>query len=237
MASATCSGGATGLTITAALTYLAVQSLAGWYLWTPESADKVTRQERAADQRFLAALVEEMQEGVVPVDRSGVVRTWSPGAERMFGWLAAETIGQPLADYLAAAIPLHDLETPAVGLPHTETRGPRKDGREIVCNAASTVLRDHEGRPVGVLLVFRDVTFEHAAQQALRRSEERYRSVVAAMTEGVAPTAPSTRAMRRQRGFSDSRRVRRSPAHRSSLAGGPSARTERRSRPTTIPRW
>ena len=184
-ASAAYAGWAAGPTITGALTYLAIQSLAGWYLWAPASADKVTRQERDADQRFLAALVEEMQEGVVTVDRAGVVRTWSPGAERMFGWLAAEAIGQPLADYLAVAIPPGDLETSAVGPPRTETRGPRKDGQEIVCNAASTILRDDAGCAVGVLLVFRDVTFEHAAQQALRRSEERYRSVVAAMTEGV----------------------------------------------------
>jgi len=132
-ASAAYAGWAAGPTITGALTYLAIQSLAGWYLWAPASADKVTRQERDADQRFLAALVEEMQEGVVTVDRAGVVRTWSPGAERMFGWLAAEAIGQPLADYLAVAIPPGDLETSAVGPPRTETRGPRKDGQEIVC--------------------------------------------------------------------------------------------------------
>ncbi len=180
------SGWTTGLTVTASLTYLALQGLAGWWLWPrPSAPDTVTRQERAADQRFLAALVQEMQEGVVTVDPAGVVRTWSPGAERMFGWLAAETIGQPLADFLAAAIPKCDPEPSGAGLPRTETRGPCKDGREIVCNAASTILRDHEGCPVGVLIVFRDVTFEHAAQQALRRSEERYRSVVAAMTEGV----------------------------------------------------
>jgi PAS domain S-box-containing protein len=103
----------------------------------------------------------------------------------MFGWPAAEAIGQALPAFLGAAIPQGDVDASVTGLPRTETRGPRKDGREIVCNAASTVLRDHRGQPAGVLLVFRDVTFEHAAQQALRRSEERYRSVVAAMAEGV----------------------------------------------------
>ena len=122
------SGPAAGLM--AALTYAALQGAAAWYLWRRRSSpDEITRHERDADQRFLAALVQEMQEGVVTVDRGGVVRTWSPGAERMFGWDAAETIGHPLADFLAAAIPRGDLEATAAGLPRTETRGPRKDGQ------------------------------------------------------------------------------------------------------------
>ena len=57
-------------------------------------------------------------------------------AERMFGWPAAETLGQPARRlYWRRRFRRHDL---GMAFGHAQTRGPRKDGRGIVCNAAST---------------------------------------------------------------------------------------------------
>jgi PAS domain S-box-containing protein len=54
----------------------------------------------------------------------------------------------------------------------------RKDGRALWVEAHSAPIKDHEGRPVGMCGVTMDITGRKLAEDALRESEERYKSLL-----------------------------------------------------------
>ena len=124
------------------------------------------------------------------VDRShGVVRSWNPGAERLYGYTAAEaTAGRSQCRAVRAARALeralrgvaagaHDLER--------ETVRRRKDGTRVEVWLTVARVRDAGGRVVAISEIGRDVTGrrrdERRTERALRESERRRRQVVASM--------------------------------------------------------
>ena len=151
----------------------------------------VTEQRRAeSDQRFLGALVAQMQEAVITVDLDLRVRSWSPGAQALYGWKAEEATGRPFTTLLQPQLGERQARAFAAnlasqGVDRAVVRQVRKDGVGIVVDANVAALKDAGGTVTGFLAVCRDVTAQKAAEDALRDSEERYRSVVTASGEGI----------------------------------------------------
>ncbi len=130
----------------------------------------------------------------VEFDSSSRITRWSESAMRMFGWTADEVLGKRvIGDFPWVHEDdvgrVEDLSSSMVtgDQPWTvhENRNYRKDGSLIDCVWYNTVLEDNEGRVVALMSRVLDVTAARSAERALRESEERYRSVVASLHEGV----------------------------------------------------
>ena len=123
-------------------------------------------------------IVEEMPEAVIFADRQGVVRLWNRGAETMFGYSAAEALGQSLdlivperfrarhwdgyRQVMATGVTSYGqrlLAVPAV----------RNDGQRISIEFSIALLKDARGGVAGVVAVVRDVTARWQADRDLRK--------------------------------------------------------------------
>jgi len=151
----------------------------------PAVCDALARCPAEADRRFLAALVAHMQEAVMTGDGQGRLTSWSPGAERMFGWSAAEAIGQSVFSFL---VPPDDAESVRAAIARLEqedcasyvARRCRKDGGELIAQVNLVKLREGDEARGSFLSVVRDVTAQQIGERALRESEERLVMALAA---------------------------------------------------------
>ncbi len=135
------------------------------------------------EQERLAEIVRSSDDAIVSKDLDGVVLTWNPGAERLFGYAAEEMIGQPIARLLPpdrAGEEDHILRELRAGrrFDHFETTRVRKDGVVVEVSVTVSPLRDARGEIVGASKIARDVTEQRRARRALRDREEQLRATV-----------------------------------------------------------
>ncbi|HEY0485819.1 MAG TPA: EAL domain-containing protein [Mycobacteriales bacterium] len=138
--------------------------------------DLSDRREAEKAMRFQATLVENMADAVVGADAAGVIQTWNPAAETVYALPAAEVRGRPLAEVLGA-LPA-DGET-------AEITHRRPDGTQVDLQVTVTELQDATGTPTGCFVVSRDVSERRRMEEERRQAENRYRTVVATLEEGV----------------------------------------------------
>src|ERR1700744_1783960 len=102
----------------------------------------------------LAAIVESSDDAIVSKDLNGIIQSWNAGAERIFGWTAAEVIGKPIT--LVIPPELHDQEPIILAkiargerINRFETIRQRKDGSKFAVSLTVSPIRDHNGKIVG----------------------------------------------------------------------------------------
>jgi PAS domain S-box-containing protein len=124
----------------------------------------------------LAAIVEASDDAIIGKTLEGVITSWNPGAERIFGYAADEIVGKSI--YLLVP-PGREQEEPAIleGLAHGEVKRfdtvrRRKDGRHIDVSVTSSPVRDAAGRVVSISKVARDITERRRAEEALAQAKE-----------------------------------------------------------------
>jgi diguanylate cyclase (GGDEF)-like protein/PAS domain S-box-containing protein len=130
-----------------------------------------------ADHELLAATVMGSPNALVVADLGGIAMLWNPAAERLFGWSAAEVVGQPLhlIEFSSRGESLRLRRGAAAGHSVVEVQSQRRhrDGR-LVDVAVSTVgLHNPHGRIIAVLGTYQDVTERKAAQEELVRQAQR----------------------------------------------------------------
>src|SRR6266498_1542492 len=84
----------------------------------------------------LAAVVESSADAIISKDLDGMIKSWNPAAETLFGWSPREAIGQSIAiifpeDRWAEETQILDRIRDGQALHHYETVRKRKDGTRI----------------------------------------------------------------------------------------------------------
>ncbi|HEX2645481.1 MAG TPA: CheR family methyltransferase [Thermoanaerobaculia bacterium] len=145
---------------------------------------------------LLAAIVESSQDAIYSRDLDGAVTSWNAGAEKMFGYTAQEAIGGSLPtlvpeDRLAEVHEVLDRLRRGQRTDSFETLRVRKDGSPVFVQVNHSAVLDDAGEVTAFSVIARDIGERLRAREELRRSEERYRSLVAAMTSVVWATDAS----------------------------------------------
>lgn len=125
------------------------------------------------------AIVMQAPEAVVFADRSGDIRIWNAGAERLFGFPAGEALGSSLdlivperfrrAHWSGFDKALEVGHTSGGGQVRT-TRATHKDGRTLYVDLSFSVITDETGAVLGALAIGRDGTARFLAERASRAS-------------------------------------------------------------------
>src|SRR5690349_13498573 len=117
----------------------------------------------------LAALVASSDDAIVSKDLNGIVTSWNRGAERLFGYSAAEMIGKSIT--LLIPSDLQDEEPKILQrircgerIEHYDTVRLRKDGSLVDISLSVSPVRDAHGTIVGASKIARDITDRRRAQ-------------------------------------------------------------------------
>ena len=136
------------------------------------------RQQADEERRRLAAIVEASDDAILSKDLNGVIKSWNPGAERMFGYTATEAIGQSIRMIIPKD--RHDEETAVLDrirrgekIDHFETIRCRKDGTSLPISLSVSPIRNEAGTVIGASKIARDITNRKRAQEKAEREHHR----------------------------------------------------------------
>ena len=138
----------------------------------------------------LAAIVQSSFDAIIGKTLDGIVTAWSPAAERIFGYTAAEALGRPITlivpeDRLAEEDDVLARIRRAETVDPFETVRRAKDGRRVAVLLNVSPIKDSGGRVVGASSTARDISDRRRALEALRRSETQASAIVEAASEGI----------------------------------------------------
>jgi diguanylate cyclase (GGDEF)-like protein/PAS domain S-box-containing protein len=131
--------------------------------------------------RFQSGLLDAVGQAITATDTEGRVVYWNRGAERIFGWSSEEVMGRPVEEF---SVP-EALRDKLAGIGEELRAGKRwsgeftvlrKDGTAMPVLATSTPLYDEWGNPIGAVGVSTELTERKEAEEALKESEERFRT-------------------------------------------------------------
>ncbi len=151
------------------------------------------RAERAA--LLLSAIVDSSDDAIISKDLTGIITSWNKGAQRLFGYTADESVGQPVT----MLIPPDRLdEEPKIlarlkrgeRVDHFETVRRAKDGTLLDISLTISPVRNAHGVIIGASKIARDITGSKRIHAALLSSEASFRQLADSMPQIVWTARP-----------------------------------------------
>lgn len=146
--------------------------------------------QRSNELERQAKIIETLYDCTISTNMEGVITEWNKGAEQLFGYSAAEAIGQNVS----LIYPPGDLEvleqqviTPLIekGTHETEVCSLRKNGDIFSAHLLLSLLYDKAGQPVGMTGYTKDISDRKQIEEALKTSEQRLKLALKAAKAGA----------------------------------------------------
>ncbi|HKI13027.1 MAG TPA: PAS domain S-box protein [Candidatus Acidoferrum sp.] len=140
-------------------------------------------------EELFRALNEAAPVGIISGTKDGTIRLSNPAFQKMFGYTQEELIGESLSGLLLTPamregwISVSDMIETGHAVHHTVKRS-RKDGKEIDVELFGAPLK-LEGRTLGFLAIYVDITERMEAEKTIRESEELFRLLSSAAPIGI----------------------------------------------------
>ncbi len=131
------------------------------------------------DIERLAAVVRSSTDAIITTDEQGVITSWNPGAEQIYGYTAAEMVGQSGSVTSLLVVPEERrAETEIVpqvlggeNVKHHETSRIRKDGTHVEVSLSVSAIHDPYGKVAGIASTARDITEQKQMQRIVSQTE------------------------------------------------------------------
>jgi len=141
-----------------------------------------SHEELERHRRELAITLDSIGDGVIATDSNGRILRMNPVARTLTGWTREEVLGRPLEDVFRIfnAHTMEPAENPVnrvmregvvVGLANHTTLEARDGTMRHIADSAAPIF-ESDGRLIGTVMVFRDVTEERDARTLLRKKDE-----------------------------------------------------------------
>jgi len=145
----------------------------------------VTDRELKDVQSWFAGIVDSSNDAIISKSIDGVISTWNAAAQRLLGYSAEEAVGQPITIIIPPE--LHDEEKHTLKrlragarIEHYETCRITRDGQRLDVSLTISPIRNANGIVIGASKILRDVTESKRIEKALRESEQRLATEIAA---------------------------------------------------------
>lgn len=140
--------------------------------------DVTERHQIDLERSHLAAIVSGSLDAIIARDTDGRIRTWNAGAERMFGYSAAEMIGRHDSVLYPDTEEAHGATQRLTALAlrqvtgHFETRALTKDGTHLHVSISSFPVTGPGGESLGIAKIVRDISQRKKLEEELRRARD-----------------------------------------------------------------
>ncbi|HSU14820.1 PAS domain S-box protein [Longimicrobium sp.] len=175
--------------------------------WVGMNIDVTARREaeaalRESEERHRLIVAGARDYAILTFDPQGLVTSWSPGAEAVFGWAAAEALGQPIditftPEDRAARAPDAERALAARDGSAPDVRWhQRSDGSRVFIEGTTRALHGEDGGVRAFLKIGQDVTHRRRMDEALRELNETLERRVSERTAELARANEELRAAR-----------------------------------------
>ena len=138
----------------------------------------------------LASIVESSDDGIVGKTLTGTIQSWNAGAEKIYGYSAAEIKGKSIE---ILAIPERPKEMPQIleniragaSIDHYETVHLRKDGQQIDVSLTISPIKDATGALTGVSTIARDISDNKRVEKAFEQLRHQTEMILFSAGEGI----------------------------------------------------
>ena len=144
---------------------------------------------RQSEERY-RNIIEQMEDGCFETDLTGNFTFVNNAECRLLGYKKEELIGKNNLFYAdeKSAKEIHrffvDICKTGKAVKSHELHFAKKDGNRVIHNVSISLLRDTQGKPAGFRGIARDITERKQMEEALRHSEEKYRSTIETIQDG-----------------------------------------------------
>jgi PAS domain S-box-containing protein len=138
---------------------------------------------------FLAAIVDSSDDAIIGKDMASNVVSWNAGAERMFGYTAAEMLGQLITRLQSPDRPEEEArileEVKRGGIRHYETVRICKDGQPVDVSLTVSPIKNAQGEIIGISSIARDITQRRQAEREVRENRARLSGVIESAMDAI----------------------------------------------------